>query len=138
MTTVMCFGTFDLLHLGHLDYFAQAKEHGDYLVVVVARDQTKQGQEKKVVFDEEERLILVSSLRVVDKAVLGNVENHFKIIEEVKPDVLCLGYDHQVKEKELAKKLSALGLHPKIVRAIAYEPHLHKSTRIKEVILKTQ
>ncbi|HLC71304.1 MAG TPA: adenylyltransferase/cytidyltransferase family protein, partial [Candidatus Nanoarchaeia archaeon] len=38
MKTVMCFGTFDILHPGHLHYLQQAKKYGDYLMVVIARD----------------------------------------------------------------------------------------------------
>ncbi|MCD4694128.1 adenylyltransferase/cytidyltransferase family protein, partial [bacterium] len=38
MIKVMCFGTFDNLHLGHLFYLKEAKKFGDYLVVVIARD----------------------------------------------------------------------------------------------------
>ena len=40
MKKVLIFGTFDGLHLGHLNFFEQAKEYGDYLIVVVARDKT--------------------------------------------------------------------------------------------------
>ena len=38
MKKVMVFGTFDGLHEGHLDFFRQAREYGDYLIVAVARD----------------------------------------------------------------------------------------------------
>jgi FAD synthetase len=117
MTTVMCFGTFDLLHLGHLDYFKQAKKYGDRLLVVVARDKTKQDEKKTPIFTESERKQLVSALEIVDEAVLGYPGNHLKIIQEKKPDVLCLGYDHPINEKELAERLLKLRLYPKIVRA---------------------
>ena len=71
MKLVMCFGTFDLLHLGHLHYFQEAKKHGDYLIVVIARDITKKKQHKKVLFSEQERQKLVQSSKLVDEAVLG-------------------------------------------------------------------
>ena len=135
MKKVMCFGTFDLLHLGHLNYFEQAKKYGDYLIVVIARDKTKQNQKKDTLFNEEERQKLVASLKIVDEAVLGYPENHFIIIKEKKPDVLCLGYDHPINEIELKKKLAQLGLYPDIKRIKAYRPEILKSSRIKEVIL---
>ncbi|HIJ11126.1 TPA: adenylyltransferase/cytidyltransferase family protein [Candidatus Woesearchaeota archaeon] len=138
MTTVMCFGTFDLLHLGHLDYFRQAKKDGDKLVVVIARDSTKENEKKVPVFDEHERQELVQALELVDEAILGHTGNHLKIIEERKPDVLCLGYDHPISEKELAERLLKLHLYPKIVRARAYKQHNHKSTTMKEKIMQSQ
>ena len=136
MKTVMCFGTFDLLHLGHLNYFQQAKKHGDYLMVVIARDKTKQMQKKEIIFSENERLELVKNLRIVDEAVLGYPDNHFRIIEEKKPDVIFLGYDHTVNEKVLAMKLQKMGLKPKILRAKPYKLGKHKSTLLREKVIK--
>ena len=48
--TIMCFGTFDLLHLGHLSYLQQAKEKAEHLTVVIALDKTKSNQKKKPYF----------------------------------------------------------------------------------------
>jgi len=66
MKKVICFGTFDLLHLGHLNYFQQAKKQGDYLIVVIATDKTKQTQRKQTIFTEQERCTLVQSLQKKD------------------------------------------------------------------------
>jgi FAD synthetase len=136
MKKVMCFGTFDLLHLGHIDYFKQAKKYGDNLVVVIARDRTKELQQQTATFLEEERRELIGSLKIVDEAVLGDVEDHFKIISDVKPDVICLGYDHVVKEEDLWKELEKRGLHLKIYRMKAYKTDRHKGSKLREKILK--
>ncbi|PIN73563.1 FAD synthase [Candidatus Woesearchaeota archaeon CG10_big_fil_rev_8_21_14_0_10_45_16] len=133
MTTVMCFGTFDILHLGHLDYFKQAKRYGDKLIIVIARDA---GKAEKPTFSEEERRELAQSLKIVDEAVLGYPDDHLKIIKEKRPDILCLGYDHPIKEEELQRKLAKLGLHPKIERMKPYKISSHKSSILKEVILR--
>ena len=134
MTTIMCFGTFDLLHPGHLNYFEQAKKHGDYLIVVIARDHTKAQMGKKMMFSEQERLHLVQSLKIVDKAVLGYPDNHFKIIQQEQPDILCLGYDQTVAEKELKQNVAKLNLYPEIKRMKAYQPHIYKSSLLKKKI----
>jgi len=136
MKTVMCFGTFDILHLGHLYYFEHAKKYGDYLIVVIARDKTKQQQQKETVFSEKERLKLIKCLRMVNEAVLGNIDDHLRIILERKPDVLCLGYDHPISEKELQQRLRQRGLTPRIVRIKAYSPHSQKSGKIKQFLLR--
>ena len=131
----MCFGTFDILHLGHIHYFQQAKKHGDYLIVVIARDKTKQKQNKSFIFSERERLHLIKHLRLVDEVVLGYPDNHFRIIQEKRPDVICLGYDHPITERQLSRALAALDLHPVIKRLKPYKPKTQKSTKIKKTIL---
>lgn len=132
----MCFGTFDLLHLGHLHYFQEAKKQGDYLIVVIARDQTKQKQQKDSLFSEKERRQLVQSLKIVDEAVLGNVGDHLKIIMEKRPDVLCLGYDHAISESELAKRLAGHHFFPTIIRCSSYLSRQQKGSILKRRILE--
>jgi FAD synthetase len=121
-------GTFDILHPGHLDYFRQAKEHGDYLIVVVARDSSAIAEGKKPRFGEKERHTRVASVSIVDTAVLGNEGDKLKIVEQEKPDMICLGYDQKVDEEKLKEALAKRGLTPKIVRANAYHPEKYKSS----------
>ncbi|MBU0469957.1 MAG: adenylyltransferase/cytidyltransferase family protein [Nanoarchaeota archaeon] len=133
---VMCFGTFDLLHLGHLNYLKEAKKLGHYLIVVIARDKTKEKESKKLIFSEGERLEIIQSLKMVDEAVLGSLENHFKIILEKKPDLICLGYDHKIKEEELKERLNELNLDPEIRRMKPYHAEKYKSTLIRKNIFE--
>lgn len=130
----MCFGTFDFLHLGHLNYFEQAKKYGDYLIVVIARDSTKQKQKKDIFFTEEERQQLVQALQIVDEAVLGDHEDHYKIISEKKPDIICLGYDHSISEETLQEELQRRSLSPQIVRANPFQPTSQKSSRLRALL----
>ncbi len=128
MYKIMCMGTFDILHPGHLDYFRQAKEHGDYLIVVVARNSSAIAEGKKLKFSEKERHARVASQTIVDKAVLGNEGDKLKIVEQEKPDAICLGYDQKVNEEKLKETLAKRGLTPKIFRANAYFPEKYKSS----------
>ena len=132
MKSVMCFGAFDVLHLGHVNYFTQAKEFGDYLIVVVARDHTKEKMKKPLMFSENERVELVKSVGIVDEAVLGDLDDHFKIILDKKPSVICLGYDQEITRKELGEELSKLGLNPIIKRMKPYGEDKYKSSKIKK------
>ncbi len=131
---VMCFGTFDLLHVGHLDYFRQAKEHGDVLTVVIARDVTKEKESKKIVSCEHDRCELVSSLEIVDEAILGDSKDHFKVIVENQPNVIFLGYDHKINEDNLKKNIIQRGVDARIIRGKPYKQHEHKSSKIREKI----
>ncbi len=133
--TVLCFGTFDILHPGHLHYFKQAKKHGDKLIVVIARDSTCKKIGKKNIFSEQERKKIVESLEIVDEAVLGHTDNHFRIIKELDPDIICLGYDHNISEEKLRAKLIELGVKAKIKRISAYLTDTYKSSLIKKRLL---
>lgn len=133
MKKVICFGTFDLLHLGHLHYFQQAKQYGNHLTVVIARDKTKEKQGKSIIFSEEERKELLDHLTIVDEVVLGYYDDHFKIIQEINPDVLCLGYDHD--ENKVKQKLLELGIKAEIKSISPYKEKKHKSTHIRKTIL---
>jgi cytidyltransferase-like protein len=68
---VIVSGYFNPIHKGHLEYFHNAKAHGDALFVIVNSDQQRALKGSKEFQDEQERLFIVSNLRVVDKAILS-------------------------------------------------------------------
>jgi FAD synthetase len=132
MTTVMCFGSFDVLHPGHMYYLRESKNFGDKLIVVVARGSTIRkikGKEPK--YNERERLEHVRDVQYVDKAVLGYEEDPYEIIEEINPDIICLGYDQDSFSENLAEKLKERGMTPKIYRLKPYKEHVYKSSKLK-------
>jgi len=135
LVKVMIFGTFDGLHPGHLDFFRQAKMHGDFLVVSVARDtMVPQFKGRLPMFDERERLLLVKSCRFVDKAVLGDKrrEDFYLHIADEAPAVICLGYDQWATEGEVRENLDKVGLtKTKIIRLKPYRDETHKSSKMK-------
>ncbi len=135
---VMAFGTFDLLHPGHLHYLKEAKKLGKELVVVVARDESvKAIKGHYPAFNEQHRLRLVSSLKFVNKAVLGHdfVKDKTGIVKEFSPDIIALGYDqkpsHEQLKKELEEKIQWRG---KIVRIKPLNESVFKTTKIREKI----
>lgn len=134
MIKVIAFGSFDLFHKGHEDYFRQAKELGDYLIVVVSRENNLnkfKGREQW--FSEDERLEIVSKDRNVDKAVLGNKDDILKVVVDEKPDVLCIGFDQFIKEDWLEEELKKRGLKDfRIERAKPYKPEIYKSSKLKK------
>ena len=131
MIKVMCAGTFDIIHPGHLYFLSEAKKYGDKLVVVVARDETSERMKgKKPLHNEKERLENIRSLEIVNEAVLGKQGNIFNIIEEIKPDVICLGYDQKVQKNELEEELRKRNIKCDVVRIGSYMPHLYKSSKI--------
>jgi len=100
MTRVLAAGVFDLLHYGHLRYLEEAKRQGGEgaeLIVVVARDSTVFKRKGRLpVLKEEHRRALVEGLKPVNRAILGELDLDMdKVIREVKPDIIAIGYDQE-------------------------------------------
>lgn len=95
MTTVITFGTFDVLHVGHLRILQRARELGDRLVVGVSSDAlnvSKKGREP--VFAQDERCELVANLKCVDEVfVEESLELKRAYLEKYGADVLVMGDD---------------------------------------------
>ena len=120
MVRVVATGVFDIIHLGHVHFLEKAKDLGDELVVIVARDKTARKMKHEPITSEGMRVELVQSLKPVDRAVLGYEDDMYRIISEVRPDIIALGYDQKFDEKELGRELKKRGLTVRIVRL----PHL--------------
>ena len=130
---VLVFGTFDGLHEGHLNFFKQAKEHGDYLVAVVGRDSTVERVKKKLPkYDQFERLLAVQKCGLVDYAKLGNEGvSVYEVLKQIKPDIICLGYDQFIFIDKLEDKIKEFGLDSQIVRLKPYKPEIYHSSLLK-------
>ena len=135
MKKVLVFGTFDLLHPGHVSFLKQAKKQGDFLIAVVACDHTvKKLKDFWPHFSEKQRLKNIKKLKIADKVILGkhNLRKKYDIIEKIKPDVVCLGYDQKFFIKDLPKVLKKLKLKTKIVRLKPFKSHKYKSSFLKK------
>ncbi|MDN5763508.1 MAG: adenylyltransferase/cytidyltransferase family protein [Microlunatus sp.] len=93
--TVITFGTFDVLHVGHIRVLNRAAAHGDQLVVGVSSDAlnfSKKG--RNPVFSQSERVEMVSNLKVVDAVfVEESLELKRDYITQFGADVLVMGDD---------------------------------------------
>ena len=134
MKKVLVFGTFDGLHKGHKNFFRQAKEYGDHLVVVVGCDSTILKTKNRIPkFNEQERLKAVQECGLVNEARLGNdCNNPYKVIEEIKPNIICLGYDQTHFVDKLAEKIKEMVLNIEVKRLKAYKPEIYHSSLINK------
>jgi FAD synthetase len=129
---VLVFGTFDLIHPGHLHFLKKAKKQGDELVVVVARDETvKEVKGEEPLYDEDQRKEAVEYLGIADKVSLGNRVDKYGVVRRFSPDVICLGYDQTHFVSGLERTIKKLEKKPKIVRISAYKPKKYKSSILK-------
>ncbi|MFH2105317.1 MAG: adenylyltransferase/cytidyltransferase family protein [Parcubacteria group bacterium] len=132
MIKIMVFGTFDILHPGHLDFFRQAKEHGDRLTVVVAHDETvKSIKGKYPVNNQNERMAEINKQEIVDEVIAARSGgNRMQVVREYQPAVICLGYDQHKFVDKLKNYIKDNGQDIKIIRTKSYKPEIYKSSII--------
>ncbi len=131
MTLVVATGTFSVLHPGHITYLEEARKLGNKLIVIVARDEFVRKRKNSCPIPEQQRLAVVKALKPVDEAIMGDTEDIFKPIEELKPDIIALGRDQDFREEELEAELRKRGLEAKVIRVQGYwESELDSSNKI--------
>lgn len=99
MRRVITYGTFDLLHYGHINLLKRARELGDYLIVALSTDEFNNKEKNKVCFfSYEKRKMLLEAIRYVDLVI---PENHWEQkredIHNYNVDVFVMGDDWQGK-----------------------------------------
>lgn len=128
MKKVMAFGTFDIIHPGHIHMLREAKEYGDYLIVVVARDLTVcEVKGKPPRNGEDLRLKNILELNIADKVRLGCIDDKYRAITEEEPDIVALGYDQLVFVDNLAEAIKPTA---QIVRLVPFQPEIYKSSKL--------
>ncbi len=133
---VVATGTFDIIHPGHVTFLREAKKLGDELIVIVAREKNVRHKPKPVV-PEEQRRRVVEAIKYVDKAILGDEEDMFRPIMELKPDVIVLGHDQHFDEEWLKEEFKKRNLNCEVVRIkVKEECPLCSSHKIIERILE--
>lgn len=115
MIKVLATGTFEILHPGHLTYLKKAKELGDELIVIVARDSNIKHKRKPII-PEKQRLEMVKALKMVDKAILGSEMDILAPVEDIKPDIIALGHDQHFDVDTLVRQLRLRGIMAEVVR----------------------
>ena len=125
---VLAGGVFDIIHPGHIHTLTAAKALGDVLVVAIATDKTAQKMKKMTpLHNQELRCELVSSLSMVDEAIVGHEEDIFETVKEIKPDIIALGYDQIHQEKFISDGCKRISLDVEIVRLQSPIPKLSSS-----------
>lgn len=99
MKRIITYGTFDLLHYGHINLLKRAKELGDYLIVALSTDEFNWNmKQKKCYFSYEKRKALLEAIRYVDLVIPEkNWEQKILDIKEFKIDIFIMGDDWKGK-----------------------------------------
>ena len=133
MKKVLITGTFDRLHPGHISFLNQAKQLGDYLTVIIARDKTVRMIKGKLPNNNEvKRAKAIKKTKIANRVILGKVNDKYSIIEQEKPNIIALGYDQKAFTQNLINELDKRNVKSKIIRLKSYQPHKFKSSLIKK------
>ena len=130
MKKVMVFGTFDILHPGHIHMLKEASEYGDFLITVLAKDKVVEKIKRhKPLHNEKTRVSNMKQAGIANKVRLGYINDKYKVIKEEKPDIIALGYDQKVFVDKLTDVIED---HVQIVRLAPFKPEIYKSSKMKE------
>ena len=131
----MIFGTFDIIHGGHIHMFKEAREYGDHVIAVVARDiNVERIKEYGALHSESERLDFLNHIDLINEVILGDKRDDYKKIKEKKPDIIALGYDQKVYVDKLTDAITEFGLEIKIVKLSPYRENELKTNKIRKYI----
>jgi glycerol-3-phosphate cytidylyltransferase len=99
MKRIITYGTFDLLHYGHINLLKRAKSLGDYLIVALSTDEFNWNEKhKKCYFDYEKRRTLLESIRYVDLVIPEeNWAQKKSDVQEFRIDIFTMGDDWKGK-----------------------------------------
>ena len=100
MKKILTYGTFDLLHYGHIRLLKRARELGDYLVVAISTDEFNAIKGKKAYHDYETRKMMLEAIRYVDEVIPeNNWEQKISDVKEHNIDVVVMGDDWAGSDK---------------------------------------
>ena len=98
MKKVITYGTFDLLHAGHIHLLRRAKALGDYLLVVLSTDEFNAQKHKQAYHSYEDRKLILEAIKYVDEVIPELTwEQKIKDVVDNQIDVFVMGNDWEVK-----------------------------------------
>ena len=109
---VHCHGVFDVVHIGHLKHFEEAKKKGDKLIVTVTSDKFVNKGSGRPVFKQNKRIEFLSHISCIDYVCLSDSESAINILKIIKPNFYIKGQDYKVSKKD---KTGKINLEKKIV-----------------------
>jgi len=111
MKTVITYGTFDILHIGHINILKRAKALGDKLIVAISSDEFNAGKHKSSLLNYKNRKAVLESIRYVDMVIPEtNWEQKVTDVEKYNVDIFVMGDDWEGKFDFLKKQCKVVYL----------------------------
>ncbi len=102
---VLCHGTFDLIHLGHLRHFTEAKKYGDILVVTITTDKYVSKGLNRPFFSTNQRMEALSHISDIDFISYVDSSDAIDLIKYLKPNIYCKGPDYKNFKNDTTGKI---------------------------------
>jgi len=102
---VLCHGVFDLLHIGHIKHFQEAKSFGDILIVTITPDKYVNKGPNRPAFNSQLRSESLQALECIDYVVVNKWQTAKETIKFLKPDIYCKGPDYKKRKNDITKKI---------------------------------
>ncbi|CCI59920.1 MAG: glycerol-3-phosphate cytidylyltransferase [Staphylococcus equorum] len=112
MKRVITYGTYDLLHYGHIELLRRAREMGDYLVVALSTDEFNRVKNKKSYYNYEQRKMMLESIRYVDLVIPEGGWGQKEIdVDRFEIDTFVMGHDWEGEFDFLKEKCEVIYLN---------------------------
>lgn len=98
---ILCHGVFDILHIGHINYFREAKKLGDKLIVSITCDKYVKKGDNRPKFNEKLRKKVLDNLKCIDLVIINKDITPINIIKKIKPFFYVKGSDYKVMKKDV-------------------------------------
>ena len=127
------FGTFDIVHPGHIYYLSEAKKYGDILTTIIATDENvEKFKSCPPKFWLRQRIIDIQNTHIPDTVIAGSNASPLSWIEEHNPDVVCIWYDQTGFLDTLNTYISERSSNIHIIRIDSYQADIYKSSLLKK------
>ena len=103
---VHCHGVFDVVHIGHLKHFKEAKKKGDKLIVTVTTDKFVNKGSGRPIFKHNKRIEFLSQLSCIDYLCLSDSDSAVKVLKIIRPNFYIKGQDYKIARKDQTGKIS--------------------------------
>lgn len=103
----LCHGVFDLVHIGHIEHFKEAKNSCDVLCVTITKDKFVKKTPGTPIFSEETRSNFLSSIQYIDFIAINEWSDAVNTIKLLKPNIYIKGPDYKSAKNDLSRKINS-------------------------------
>ena len=132
MKRALVFGTFDIIHRGHISFLRQARRKGRWLIVSVARDSfIREMKDRDPIHTEQERITQLLETGLVKEVYLADAQiGTYTTVRRARPEVICFGHDQDALKEDLQQWLVRNEMTIPTHTLRSHKAHRYKSSKI--------